>query len=122
MAPCLRRTRKCAWGGGESPSLTDLLAPEEIELAGSALGFVPPPGEPLLGGDLAAGDEIVLLPSSGLHANGASLARRVAAGLPAGLLTELPGGPPGAGGADETGGPEARDGTARGGAGGDPSG
>ncbi|MGH2855822.1 MAG: AIR synthase related protein, partial [Solirubrobacteraceae bacterium] len=35
---------QCAWGGGESPSLTDLLAPAEIELAGSALGFVPPPG------------------------------------------------------------------------------
>ncbi len=83
----------CAWGGGESPSLTDLLAPEDIELAGSALGFVPPPGEPLLGEDLAPGDEIVLLPSSGLHANGASLARRVAAGLPEGLLTELPEGP-----------------------------
>jgi phosphoribosylformylglycinamidine cyclo-ligase len=80
----------CAWGGGESPSLTDLLAPEDIELAGSALGFVPPPGEPLLGAELAAGDEIVLVSSSGLHANGASLARRVAAGLPEGLLTELP--------------------------------
>jgi phosphoribosylaminoimidazole (AIR) synthetase len=108
---------QCTWGGGESPSLTDLLAPEEIELAGSALGFVPPPGEPLLGGDLAAGDEIVLIPSSGLHANGASLARRVAAQLPDGLMTELPGGPPRAGGSDETGGPEAERG-----AGGDHSG
>ncbi|MGH2854712.1 MAG: AIR synthase-related protein, partial [Solirubrobacteraceae bacterium] len=83
---------QCAWGGGESPSLTDLLAPAEIELAGSALGFVPPPGEPLLGDDLAPGDEIVLIASSGLHANGASLARRIAAQLPEGLLTELPDG------------------------------
>jgi len=83
---------RCAWGGGESPSLVDLLAPAEIELAGSALGCVPPPGEPLLGADLAPGDEIVLVASSGLHANGASLARRVAAGLPQGLLTPLPGG------------------------------
>jgi phosphoribosylformylglycinamidine cyclo-ligase len=80
----------CAWGGGESPSLVDLLAPEEIELAGSAVGFVPPPGEPLLGEDLAPGDEIVLLASNGLHANGASLARRIATRLPEGLLTELP--------------------------------
>jgi phosphoribosylformylglycinamidine cyclo-ligase len=87
---------QCAWGGGESPSLVDLLAPEEIELAGSALGFVPPPGEPLLGEQLAPGDEIVLVASSGLHANGASLARRIAAQLPQGLLTELPdGGRPG---------------------------
>ncbi len=84
---------QCAWGGGESPSLVDLLASEEIELAGSALGFVPPPGEPLLGEDLAPGDEIVLVASSGLHANGASLARRIAAGLPRGLLTELPDAP-----------------------------
>ncbi len=83
---------QCAWGGGESPSLVDLLASEEIELAGSALGFVPPPGEPLLGEALASGDEIVLLASNGLHANGASLARQIAARLPQGLLTELPGG------------------------------
>ncbi len=80
---------QCAWGGGESPSLVDLLAPAEIELAGSALGFVPPPGEPLLGEQLDPGDEIVLLASSGLHANGASLARRIAAQLPRGLLAEL---------------------------------
>jgi phosphoribosylformylglycinamidine cyclo-ligase len=83
---------QCAWGGGESPSLVDLLAPAEIELAGSALGFVPPRGEPLLGEELAPGDEIVLLASSGLHANGASLARRIAARLPRGLLIELPDG------------------------------
>ncbi|HXA53861.1 MAG TPA: AIR synthase related protein, partial [Solirubrobacteraceae bacterium] len=83
---------RCAWGGGESPSLVDLLAPAEIELAGSALGFVPPPGEPLLGEELAPGDEIVLVASSGLHANGASLARRVAASLPDGLQTALPDG------------------------------
>ncbi len=83
---------QCAWGGGESPSLVDLLAPEEIELAGSALGFVPPPGEPLLGQQLAPGDEIALLASSGLHANGASLARRIAGQLPRGLLAELPDG------------------------------
>ncbi len=99
---------QCAWGGGESPSLAGLLAPEDIELAGSALGFVPPPGEPLLGEGLAPGDEIVLVASSGLHANGASLARGIAARLPEGLLTELPAesrGTGGSGGADEAGSP-----------------
>jgi phosphoribosylformylglycinamidine cyclo-ligase len=80
---------QCAWGGGESPALAGLLGSEEIELAGSALGFVPPPGEPLLGADLEPGDEIVLVPSNGLHANGASLARRLAGQLPEGLLTPL---------------------------------
>jgi len=83
---------RCAWGGGESPSLVDLLAPAEIELAGAAVGHVPAPGEPLLGAELAPGDELVLVASSGLHANGASLARRVAAELPRGLLSELPDG------------------------------
>ena len=66
-----------------------MLAPEDIELAGSALGYIPPPGEPLLGSELAPGDEIVLVPSSGLHANGASLARLVASRLPAGYATPL---------------------------------
>jgi phosphoribosylformylglycinamidine cyclo-ligase len=80
---------QCAWGGGESPALAGMLSSEDIELAGSAVGYVPPPREPLLGDELAPGDEIVLVPSSGLHANGASLARRVAAELPRGLLTPL---------------------------------
>jgi phosphoribosylformylglycinamidine cyclo-ligase len=80
------------WGGGESPALPGIVMPEAIELAGSALGEVPPGRRPVFGSDIAAGDKIVLLASSGLHANGASLARRVASKLPAGLLTELPSG------------------------------
>ncbi len=77
------------WGGGESPSLPGLVATEDIELAGSAVGIVPPGRRPILGGDLADGDEIVIVASSGLHANGSSLARRVAAGLPDGYRTPL---------------------------------
>jgi phosphoribosylformylglycinamidine cyclo-ligase len=80
------------WGGGESPSLPDLVVGGELELAGSAVGVLPPATQPLLGQDLAAGDVIVLVASSGLHANGASAARAVAARLPDGLRTELPGG------------------------------
>ena len=80
------------WGGGESPSLVDLVAAEEIELAGSAVGLVREGHAPLLGSALEPGDEIVLVASSGLHANGASLARKVAAGLPDGYLTPLPSG------------------------------
>jgi phosphoribosylformylglycinamidine cyclo-ligase len=80
------------WGGGESPSLSGLVASEEIELAGSAVGLVPSGRRPILGEDLAPGDEIVLVASSGLHANGASLARMVAGQLPDGNLTALPSG------------------------------
>jgi phosphoribosylformylglycinamidine cyclo-ligase len=80
------------WGGGESPALPGIVTQDAIELAGSALGLVPAGRSPVFGSDIAVGDKIVLLPSSGLHANGASLARRVVAELPAGWLTELPSG------------------------------
>jgi phosphoribosylformylglycinamidine cyclo-ligase len=86
------RDAGAAWGGGESPSLPGLLAEDEIELAGAAVGAVPPGAAPILGDALAPGDEIVLLASSGLHANGASLARLVADGLPEGYATPLPDG------------------------------
>jgi phosphoribosylformylglycinamidine cyclo-ligase len=80
----------CVWGGGESPSLPGLLAEEDIELAGAAVGAVPAGRSAILGERLAAGDEIVLVASSGLHANGASLARLIAGRLPDGYATELP--------------------------------
>jgi phosphoribosylformylglycinamidine cyclo-ligase len=79
----------CTWGGGESPSLPGLLSEPDIELAGSAVGAVPAGHAPILGADLRAGDEIVLVASSGLHANGASLARLVASKLPQGYATPL---------------------------------
>ena len=82
----------CTWGGGESPTLPELVDGDEIELAGSAVGVIPDGREPILGQNLAAGDEIVLVASSGLHANGASLARLVARDLDAGYATLLPSG------------------------------
>lgn len=80
------------WGGGESPALPGIITPGAIELAGSAVGLVPTGRRPVLGQGISVGDRVILLPSSGLHANGASLARRVVSRLPAGLLTELPSG------------------------------
>jgi phosphoribosylformylglycinamidine cyclo-ligase len=82
----------CTWGGGESPSLPGLVAAEDIELAGAAVGIVPAGHAPILGEDLQAGDEIVLVASSGLHANGASLARLLVERLPDGYMTALPSG------------------------------
>jgi phosphoribosylformylglycinamidine cyclo-ligase len=79
----------CVWGGGESPSLPGMLAEGDIELAGAAVGAVPEGHAPILGERLAPGDEIVLVASSGLHANGASLARLVASGLDEGYATVL---------------------------------
>jgi phosphoribosylformylglycinamidine cyclo-ligase len=80
------------WGGGESPSLPGLVAQEEIELAGSAIGAVPSGHRPILGDDLTSGDEIVFVASSGLHANGSSLARKLARELADGYDSCLPSG------------------------------
>jgi phosphoribosylformylglycinamidine cyclo-ligase len=80
------------WGGGESPSLPDLVASTDIELAGSAVGAVPSGRRPILGDELQPGDEVVFVHSSGLHANGASLARKVATELADGYDTRLPSG------------------------------
>jgi phosphoribosylformylglycinamidine cyclo-ligase len=69
-----------------------LLDERDIELAGAAVGAVPDGRRPLLGEELGPGDEIVLVASSGLHANGASLARLIAGRLPEGYATALPSG------------------------------
>jgi phosphoribosylformylglycinamidine cyclo-ligase len=82
----------CVWGGGESPSLSGLVSEQDIELAGAAVGAVPNGRAAILGEDLQPGDEIVLVASSGMHANGASLARLLAERLPEGYLTALPSG------------------------------
>jgi phosphoribosylformylglycinamidine cyclo-ligase len=82
------------WGGGESPSLPGLVSGGDIELAGSAVGMVPEGRKAILGAELGPGDEIVLVTSSGLHANGSSLARAVAERLSDGYRTRLPSGRP----------------------------
>ncbi len=82
----------CAWGGGESPSLTGLVSEHDIELAGAAVGAVPAGRSAILGDELKPGDEIVLIASSGMHANGASLARLLVERLPDGYMTTLPSG------------------------------
>lgn len=82
----------CTWGGGESPTLPGLVTPGEIELAGAAVGLVPDNRPAVLGQELKHGDEIVIVSSSGMHANGASLARSVAAKAADGWSTRLPDG------------------------------
>lgn len=81
-----------AWGGGETPALAGVVAPDRIDLAASAVGLVRPKARLTLGDQLAAGDAIVLLASSGIHANGVSLARKLAERLPQGFATRLPSG------------------------------
>ncbi len=78
-----------AWVGGESPMLAGIVSPAGADIAGSAIGRVPAGTTPWAGERLEAGDAIVLVASSGLHANGASLARAVAGGLERGWSEPL---------------------------------
>jgi len=80
---------KVAWGGGETPALAGIVEAGRIDLAASCTGIVSPKERLSLGAHLSAGDAIVLLASSGIHANGVSLARDLAARLPQGYLTPL---------------------------------
>lgn len=80
---------RVAWGGGETPALAGIVEGGRIDLAASCTGIVNPKERLSLGDKLAAGDAIVLLASSGIHANGLSLARKLAERLPRGYLTEV---------------------------------
>ena len=81
-----------AWGGGETPCLTGVVEEGAIDLAASCVGIIRPKSRLTLGEDLAAGDAIVLLESSGIHANGLTLARKLAERLHEGYATVMPGG------------------------------
>jgi len=78
-----------AWGGGETPALAGIVEAGRIDLAASCTGLVNPKSRLSLGERLAPGDAIVLLASSGIHANGLSLARKLVERLPNGYLTEV---------------------------------
>jgi phosphoribosylformylglycinamidine cyclo-ligase len=80
---------KVAWGGGETPALAGIVEAGRIDLAASCTGLINPKSRLSVGDRLAAGDAIVLLASSGIHANGVSLARKLVERLPQGYLTEV---------------------------------
>ncbi len=68
--------------GGEIAQVGALLADPSggrpmLDLVGTGIGALPAGRRPLDGSHVAAGDVVLALPSSGLHSNGYSLARRV---------------------------------------------
>ena len=77
------------WGGGETPTLKGIIDPKAIDLGGSAVGIIKPKSNLVLGDKLTAGDAIVLIESSGIHANGISLVRKIADELSEGFQTKL---------------------------------
>jgi phosphoribosylformylglycinamidine cyclo-ligase len=75
------------WGGGETQSLPGLVEAGRLEFAGSAFGIIKSDKHLVQGKNLRAGDAIVLIESSGVHANGISLIRELAAQLTDGYQT-----------------------------------
>lgn len=80
---------RCAWGGGETPTLKGVVVPEAVVLSGSAMGLVEPKERLITAENIQHGDDIVLIESSGIHANGLTMARKIADKLPNGYLTRL---------------------------------
>ena len=77
------------WGGGETPALKGIIEKNTIDLAGAAVGIIKPKTRLVLGDELTAGDSVVLVESSGIHANGLTMARKIADRLDDGYMTKL---------------------------------
>jgi phosphoribosylformylglycinamidine cyclo-ligase len=70
------RDAGCALIGGETAEMPDFYKPGEYDLAGFIVGVVE--REQVIDGSrIASGDVLIGLPSSGLHTNGYSLARKI---------------------------------------------
>lgn len=82
------RLARCAWGGGETPTLKGIIIPGTVVLSGSAIGIIKPK-ERLIRANIQHSDAIVLIASSGIHANGLTLARKIADQVPDGYLAKL---------------------------------
>jgi phosphoribosylformylglycinamidine cyclo-ligase len=71
------RAARCALVGGETAVVPDLV--RATDLGGTALGFFPRGRRPITGARIRPGDRILGLPSTGIHANGFTLVRKLLA-------------------------------------------
>ncbi len=78
-----------SWGGGETPTLKGIVVPGTVDLGGSAVGIIKNKNHLITDSRLKTGDAIIMIRSSGINANGLSLARAVAGKLTLGYATQL---------------------------------
>lgn len=83
------RENECALIGGETAEMPGLYAPEDYDLSGTIVGIVDK-SKIIDGKSITKGDLLIGFPSTGLHTNGYSLARKVL--LEKFNLTDQPGG------------------------------
>lgn len=84
---------RCVWACGETPVLSGIIMPEAALLSGSAVGYAVQYTDLFDPHFIESGDEIIIVESSGVHANGLSMCRKIAAEkLPEGYATKLPSG------------------------------
>jgi phosphoribosylformylglycinamidine cyclo-ligase len=69
------RAARCALLGGETAIVPEIV--NGIDLGGTAFGFFPRNRRPVTGARIRPGDRILGIPSTGLHANGFTLVRKV---------------------------------------------
>lgn len=80
---------RVVWGGGETQALSGIIKEGALEFAGSAFGVIKNKSRLISENKLAAGDAIILIESSGVHANGISLARQIADKIDGGYSAKL---------------------------------
>lgn len=78
-----------SWGGGETPTMKQIVVPGTAEFGGSAVGIIKKQKDLVMDRKLRSGDVIILLKSNGVNANGISLTRAIAKKLPKGYATKL---------------------------------
>jgi phosphoribosylformylglycinamidine cyclo-ligase len=68
---------RCIWGGGETPTLKGIVVPGTVLLSGSSMGLVKPKERLITPNKIQHYDAIVILESSGIHANYLTAARKI---------------------------------------------
>lgn len=75
----------CTWGCGETPTIKGIIYPEAAELSGASWGTCKK--RHLISCNIQDGDRIVLVSSTGIHANGLTMARNIADKFARGYFT-----------------------------------